>query len=106
MQNIDSEPEITVDGEKLGHGQEKALKVGAKINLGGKAEYQVCRYLELYDTMLSISQCPRQLALCVVHIYHALRTPAGRHLDKLHKIGKVSESVCHVQVLRNVRTHA
>ena len=42
MQNIDSEKKVTVDGEELGQGKEKKLRVGMKILFGDDNEWQVC----------------------------------------------------------------
>ena len=43
VQNIDSEKDVIVDGEKLENGKEKKLGIGMKINFGGETEYQVCK---------------------------------------------------------------
>ena len=83
MQNAGSEKKVLVDGEELGEGQEKKLKVGAKIKFGEDSEWQVrpalcaslAMHLELYNNFL--------------HMYEKSLVPSLT-----------------LQVLRNVKTHA
>ena len=99
LQNVDSEPEITVDGAKLGHGEEKVLAIGAKINIGGKAEYQVRQHLKFMSYIpvycgISIKCHPRGMQNTAAEQGHA------------HNLQILSRLFILLQVLRNVRTHA
>ena len=99
LQNVDSEPEITVDGAKLGHGEEKVLAIGAKINIGGKAEYQVRQHLKF------ISCIPVCCGISTKCHARGTQNTAAEH-GHAHNLQILSRLFLHVQVLRNVRTHA